>query len=102
MIEESKYCSGVMEKHFNKKLVMTKEDNEGFKDSIKRWICDVDYINNNVKVRDHCHITGKYRYSGDRDCAINLKLNHKIPVVFHSLKYYDSHFIMQELDNFNL
>ena len=102
MIEESKYCSGVMEKHFNKKLVMTKEDNEGFKDSIKRWICDVDYINNDVKVRDHCHITGKYRYSGDRDCVINLKLNHKIPVVFHSLKYYDSHFIMQELDNFNL
>ena len=28
MIEESKYCSEVMKKHFNKKLVMTKEHNE--------------------------------------------------------------------------
>ena len=28
MIEESKYCSDVMKKHFNKELVMTKEDNE--------------------------------------------------------------------------
>ena len=28
MIEESKYCSDVMKKHFNKELVMTKEGNE--------------------------------------------------------------------------
>ena len=30
MIEESKYCSDVMKKHFKKQLVMTKEDNEDF------------------------------------------------------------------------
>ena len=30
MIEESKYCSEVMKKRFNKELVMTKEDNEYF------------------------------------------------------------------------
>ena len=30
MIEESKYCSDAMEKHFNEKLVRTKEDNENF------------------------------------------------------------------------
>ena len=30
MIEESKYCSEVMKKHFNKELVMAKEDNEYF------------------------------------------------------------------------
>ena len=30
MIEQSKYCSGVIKKHFNKELVMTKEDNENF------------------------------------------------------------------------
>ena len=35
MIEENKYCSGVMKKHFNKELVITKEDNENFKNSIK-------------------------------------------------------------------
>ena len=31
MIEESRYCSDVMKKHLNKELVMTKEDNEDFK-----------------------------------------------------------------------
>ena len=33
MIEESKYSSDVMEKHFNKELLMTKEDNEDFENS---------------------------------------------------------------------
>ena len=61
MIEESRYCSDVMKKHFNIKLVMTKECNEDFKNSTEFWICDNDHIDTDVKVRDHCHITGKYR-----------------------------------------
>ena len=68
----------------------------------KCWICDNDYIDNNVKIKDNCHITGKYRDNAHKDCKINVKLNHKIPVVFHNLKNYDSHLIIQELDKFNL
>ena len=96
MTEESKYCTDMIKKHFNKELVMTKEDDEYFENSIKCWICVNVYVNGDVKVRDHCHITGKYR-----DCNINVKLNHKIPVVFHNLKNYDSHLIMQELGKFS-
>ena len=33
---------------------------------------------------------------------LNVKLNHKIPVVFHNLKKYDFHLIMQELSKLNL
>ena len=40
--------------------------------------------------------------SAHRDCNINVKLSHKIPVVFHNLKYYNSHLIMQELGQFDL
>ena len=90
-----------MKKHFNKVLVMTKEDNENFKNSNKCWICDNNYIYD-AKVRNHCHITGKYRGYTHRDCNINLKLNHKVPVAFHKLKNYDSLPIMLELDRFNL
>ena len=99
MIKESKYWSDVMEKYFDKKLVMAKEDNENFKNSTKCWICHNCYIDNDVKVRDHCHITGKCIGPADRDCNINLELNHKILFVFHSLKTYGSH---QELGKFNL
>ena len=41
--------------------------------STKCWICDTDDIDNDVKVRDHCHITGKYEGSAHRDFNINLK-----------------------------
>ena len=102
LIEESKCCSDVMKKQFKKELVMTKEDNEDFENSTKCWICDNDYIGNDVKVRYHYHITGKYRASAHRDCNINLKLNEKIPIVFHNLKNYDSHLIMQELGKFSI
>ena len=99
MIEESKYCSDVMKIHFNNELVMTKKDNEDFENSTKCCICDND---NDVKVRDHCHISRKYRGPAHRDCNSNVKLTHKIPVIFHYLKNYDSHLIMQELGKFDL
>ena len=34
-----------------------------------------------------------YRGSAYRDCNINVKLNQKIPAIFHNLKKYDSHLI---------
>ena len=74
---------------------MAKEGNDNFKNSTKRWIYDNYYVDNDVKVTDHFHITGKYRGSAHRDCKINLELNHKIPVV-------DSHLILQELGKINL
>ena len=70
----------MIKKLFNKKLVMTKKDYEDIEISTKCWICNNDYIDNDVKVRDYCHITGKYRSSAHRDCDINFELNHKIPV----------------------
>lgn len=50
-----------------------------------------------IKVRDHCHITGKYRGSVHQKCNRNFMLNDKIPVVFHNLCRYDSHFFIQEI-----
>ena len=65
---------------------MTKTNNEDFENSTKCWTCDNDYIYGDVTVRDHCHITGKYRGSALRDCNINAKLNNNILVAFHNLK----------------
>ena len=86
MIEESKYCDKLTKKHFYKELVMTQKYNKDFKKSIKCWICDNDYIDTDVKVRDHCHVTGKYRSFVYKYCNINLELNYKISLVFHNLK----------------
>ena len=40
-----------MKNYFNKKLVMTKEENANFKNYTKCWICDNDYIDNDIRVR---------------------------------------------------
>ena len=44
------------------------------------------YVDGDVQVRDQSHVTGKLKGSAHRDCNITVKLNHKIPVVFHTLK----------------
>ena len=100
MLKEVKYCKKIMKKEFNKPLRMTKEDEEEFQKANECHICNKKYINEDIKVRDHCHITGKYRGSAHQECNLKLRVNPeeiKIPVVFHNLRGYDSHFIMQEI-----
>jgi len=39
-------------------------------------------------VKDHCHITGRYRGAAHNNCNVKLRINPKttpIPVVFHNL-----------------
>ena len=71
-----------MKKYFNKEFSMDREDGEELENSTKCRICDISYIEDDVKVRNHCHITVKYRNSAHKDGNINVKLNHKLPVVF--------------------
>ena len=100
MLEEVKYCKKAMKKHFDKPLRMTKEDEDEFKKITKCHICDKKYTERDIRVRDHCHITGKYRGSAHQECNLKLRINPeeiKIPVIFHNLRGYDSHFIMQEI-----
>ena len=100
MLEEVKYCKKVMKKHFDKPLRMTEVDEEEFKKGTTCHICDKKYTEKDIRVRDHCHITGKYRGSAHQDCNLKLRINPKeikIPVIFHNLRSYDSHFIMQEI-----
>ena len=79
--------------HFNKKLATTKEDDEDFENSNKCWICDNTYIDDEIKLRNHCHIAEKYIGSAHRNCYINVKLNRKILFKFHNVKNYDTHLI---------
>ena len=100
MLDEVKYCKKVTKKEFNKPLKMTKEDETKFQKAEECYICDKKYTDKDIRVRDHCHITGKYRGSAHQECNLQLKLNPekvKIPVIFHNLRGYDSHFIMQEI-----
>ncbi|KAL9989302.1 hypothetical protein ACROYT_G003836 [Oculina patagonica] len=100
MLEEVKYCKNTMKKFFNKPLKMTKDNEENFKNAKACHICDKQYTDDDIRVRDHCHIIGKYRGSAHQECNLKLRIESdkiKIPVIFHNLRSYDSHFIMQEI-----
>ena len=100
MLDEVKYCKKIVKQQFNKPLRMTKEDEDKFKIADECHICSKKYTDKDIRVRDHCHITGKYRGSAHQECNLKLRVNPeevKIPVIFHNLRGYDSHFIMQEI-----
>ena len=100
MLQEVEYCKKVIRDFFNKPLQITEDDENDFKKANKCHICNKKYTEKDIRVRDHCHITGKYRGSAHQDCNLKLKINPeeiKIPVIFHNLRGYDSHFIMQEI-----
>ena len=43
-----------------------------FENFSKCWICDNDYIDSDAKVRNHCHISGKYRGSSHKVCNMDI------------------------------
>ena len=53
-----------------------------------------------MRVGNYCHITGKFGGSAHQECNLKLRIkpeDTKIPVIFHNLRGYDSHFIMQQI-----
>ena len=98
ILKEYDYLKKVMKKHFNKNLVMTK-DEEQFQSSNTCWICEK--LFDDEKVRDHCHITEKFRGEAHWSYNINLQLTKKVPVIFHNLRGYDSHLIFCEINKFD-
>ena len=96
----------VKEVKTNKLMVMTADDKADFKAAHRCHLCrellgaatDVNDNGVNDKVRDHCHLSGKYRGAAHSKCNLeegkkNTK-NYKIPVFFHNLKNYDGHLII--------
>ena len=88
----------MIKEHFNKKFKMTLEDEKNYQDSQDCWVCseklDV------TKVRDHCHITGKYRGAAHNHCNLKLKIPKKLNTFLHLVDY-DGHLVFKELNIFN-
>ena len=76
---------------------LTNDQQKEFNLATSCYLCGSAIEVDDKKVRDHDHLTGEYRGAAHNACNLNYgtgKLeNYKIPVVFHNLKGYDSHFI---------
>ena len=81
---------------------MTEEEGNLFQQSSGWWIYEKLIDNDDEKLRDHCHVTDKFRGAAHWSCNINLQLAKKVSIIFHNLKGYDSHLIFCELNKFDV
>ena len=84
-------------KNTNKDIAMTDNDEEDYKNNNICRFCEKEIISD--KVRDHCHLTGKYRGPAHNTCNINVtqKQSNFIPFIFHNFSNYDCHMFFKKL-----
>ena len=87
-----------------KPMQLTSEEEEAFKTATVCHICDKDL--GTERVRDHCHLSGKFRGAAHNGCNLNFSYKKKdsiffIPIIIHNLKGYDSHLIMKAMGKVN-
>lgn len=88
-------------KDFKPMIPLSDVEKNQFKNSKICHICEQPFEQNDVKVRDHCHLTGKYRNAAHSTCNINAFRTPKnyTPIIFHNLSGYDCHMFIKELSN---
>ncbi|CAB4024618.1 Hypothetical predicted protein [Paramuricea clavata] len=95
VLKESFRCREMVNNIFKKKMVITPEEEAEFWKARNCSICGNDLGED--RVRDHDHVTGMYRGAAHNICNLKYRITWKVPVVFHNLRGYDSHLIMQEI-----
>ena len=80
-----------------KKMIFGEKEKERFNKETKCWICKGEFKEDDKKVRDHCHFTGRYRGTAHNSCNLKYRKPNFIHVVFHNLRCYDSHLFMKNL-----
>lgn len=73
---------------------LSEQEEKLFQSQKNCYICNMS-ISGKDKVRDHCHISGKFRGAACSRCNSQFKYKMEIPVVFHNLKGYDAHLILK-------
>ena len=91
----AQYVDGVLKRITPMQL--TPEEEQNFSIATHCHICKKLLQKNEIKVRDHCHLTGKFRGAAHQLCNLNLQDSHTIPVIFHNLSGYDAHFIIKSI-----
>ena len=84
-------------KNTKKEINMIQEDEEGSRNNNICRFCKKEILSD--KVRDHCHLTGKYRGPAHSKCNINVtqKQSNFIPFIFHNFSNYDCHMFFKKL-----
>ena len=116
IMAESRKISAIVTQNVSM-LPLSPDQVEDYDNATTCGNCDGVFSKNNRKVHHHCHVSGKYQFAACNNCNLQLKpvkwtkkrsrsstaqlakesyeQNYFLPVVFHNLKTYDSHFIVK-------
>lgn len=78
-------------------IPLNNEELQSFQNNNMCHICQLPIINE-AKVKDHCHLSGKYRGPAHSSCNLNYKVPNYFPVIFHNFSKYDCHLFVKELN----
>ena len=76
-------------------IKMSDQEEESFKNAVECYACGLNLEDD--RVRDHCHLTGKYRGAAHSKCNLRMRTPTFVPVLFHNLEGYDSHLFVKSL-----
>ena len=76
---------------------LTPEERRHFQESNICHICEKEILENEEKVADHDHLTGKFRDSAHKACNLNFRKNYAIAVCFHNFTNYDLSFFIKDV-----
>ena len=76
---------------------MTEKDEKGYRNNNNCRFCEKEDVND--KVRDHCHLTDKYKGTPQNKCKINVTQNQSnfIPILFHNFSNYECHLFFRKI-----
>lgn len=78
-------------------IPLTQEEQTLFESANECFMCGEAFQLDDKKVHDHCHLTGKFRGAAHNSCNLKVRNPKFLPVFFHNLSGYDSHYIVKNL-----
>ena len=91
----------IFNNYFQKKMIYGEEEEIKYIASDHCHICGkggFDRLHEDkglLKVRDHCHFTGKFTGAAHSKCNLQYKRPKFIPIIFHGMSNYDSHLFIK-------
>lgn len=88
--------------NYNAPMLITQEEEQRHEATLQCEFCSKTFNTDNKKCRDHCHLSGRFRFTLCNNCNLTHASSHsnKVPVFAHGMSNYDSHLFVQKFHLF--